>query len=97
MSLPVVDTKAHQDLLKRVAQNLNVQTEVVVEDSDLMIDILSPEGPSRCRCDKSIPDRSAVDACTPPQRGAEAESTGDRWPSTLSHEDTRNMASPHNL
>ncbi|EMP29334.1 hypothetical protein UY3_13542 [Chelonia mydas] len=31
-----------------------------------------------CRCDKSVPDRSAVNSCTPPRREAEAESTGER-------------------
>ncbi|EMP26535.1 Bone morphogenetic protein receptor type-1A [Chelonia mydas] len=46
-TLPPMDAKGHQDLLRRVAVNLNLQAEEVMEDSDPMVDILTPEGPSR--------------------------------------------------
>ncbi|EMP36933.1 Amiloride-sensitive sodium channel subunit beta [Chelonia mydas] len=46
-TLPPMDTKGHQDLLRRVAVNLNLQAEEVMEDSDPMVDVLTPEGPSR--------------------------------------------------
>ncbi|EMP33961.1 hypothetical protein UY3_08871 [Chelonia mydas] len=44
---PPIDHRAHQELLCRVAQNLGLQAEEIVEQEDPMVDILSPEGPSR--------------------------------------------------
>ncbi|XP_065446569.1 serine/arginine repetitive matrix protein 2-like isoform X1 [Chrysemys picta bellii] len=44
---PPIDHRAHQDLLRRVALNLGLQAEETVEQDDPMVDILSPEGPSR--------------------------------------------------
>lgn len=41
-----MDTKGHQDLLRRVALNVSLQEEEVMEESDRMVDILAPEGPS---------------------------------------------------
>lgn len=40
------DSRAHQALLRRVAQNLGLQVEQVSESSDLMVDILTLAGPS---------------------------------------------------
>lgn len=45
-SLPALDNRAHQELLRRVAQNLGLQVEEVSEEMDPMVDILTPEGPS---------------------------------------------------
>ncbi|CAM2097422.1 unnamed protein product [Caretta caretta] len=50
------------------------------------------------RRDKSIPDRSAVNSGIPPRREAEAESTGERQPSILRHEDAKcykEVTDPH--
>ncbi|XP_065413298.1 uncharacterized protein LOC135973527 [Chrysemys picta bellii] len=44
---PPIDHRAHQDLLRQVALNLGLQAEETVEQEDPMVDILSPEGPSR--------------------------------------------------
>lgn len=40
------DSRVLQQLLRRVAQNLAIQAEEVVEASDPMVDILAPLGPS---------------------------------------------------
>ncbi|XP_030422977.1 uncharacterized protein LOC115653627 [Gopherus evgoodei] len=44
---PPIDHRAYQELFRGVAQNLDLQMEETVEQEDLMVDILSPEGPSR--------------------------------------------------
>ncbi|EMP42616.1 hypothetical protein UY3_00081 [Chelonia mydas] len=44
---PPIGHGAHQKLLHRVAQNLGLQAKETVEQEDPMVDILSPEGPSR--------------------------------------------------
>ncbi|EMP28959.1 hypothetical protein UY3_13989 [Chelonia mydas] len=46
-----------------------------------------PEEIQKCRRDKSIPNRSAVDSGTPPGREAEVELTRERWPSIPCCED----------
>lgn len=47
-SAPVLeDSSVHQQLLKRVAQNLGLEVEEVAESSDPMVDILAPSGPSQ--------------------------------------------------
>lgn len=46
-TVPVLeDSRVLQQLLRWVAQNLNIKTEEVVEETKPMIDILSPSGPS---------------------------------------------------
>lgn len=47
MLLSYDDCKAHQKLLKRVAQNLGIQVEVVKESSLTLVDILTAMGLSR--------------------------------------------------
>ncbi|EMP41357.1 hypothetical protein UY3_01399 [Chelonia mydas] len=44
---PPIDLRAHQDLLRRVARNMNLQAEEVVELEDSVVDILSVEAPTR--------------------------------------------------
>ncbi|EMP37437.1 hypothetical protein UY3_05346 [Chelonia mydas] len=44
---PPLRIRAHQDLLCRVARNMNLQAEEVVKSEDPVVDILAPEGPSR--------------------------------------------------
>ncbi|XP_074983255.1 uncharacterized protein LOC142071637 [Caretta caretta] len=46
-SLLVLDNRTRQELLRRVAQNLGLQAEELSEETDPMVDILMPEGPSR--------------------------------------------------
>ncbi|EMP36414.1 hypothetical protein UY3_06396 [Chelonia mydas] len=46
-TLPAMDNREHQQFLRRVAQNLSMQSEKVLEKTDPMVDILVPEGPSR--------------------------------------------------
>ncbi|EMP37011.1 hypothetical protein UY3_05816 [Chelonia mydas] len=53
----------------------------------------TPDKKSKCRRDKSIPDRSAVNSGTPPVRETEAESTGERRPSILHREDANSVVS----
>lgn len=45
--LPAMNNRAHQELFRRVTQNLGMQAEEVSEETDPMVDILVPEGPSR--------------------------------------------------
>lgn len=40
-TLPAMDTRAHQALLRRVAQNLSMHVEEVSEETDPKVDILS--------------------------------------------------------
>lgn len=48
MTTPVVDdSRAHQELLCSVAQNMGLQVEEFVEGADPMMDSLASEGPSR--------------------------------------------------
>ncbi|EMP33164.1 hypothetical protein UY3_09726 [Chelonia mydas] len=46
MAPALEDSRVLQQLLYRVAQNLGIQVEEVVEDADPMVDILAPTGPS---------------------------------------------------
>ncbi|XP_065410464.1 uncharacterized protein LOC135973045 [Chrysemys picta bellii] len=45
--VPQEDTKAHQELLKRVASSLKLQAEEVKEPSDSLFDVLSATAPAR--------------------------------------------------
>lgn len=42
-----IDSRAHQDLLRRVVRNMDLLAEEVVEPEEPMVDILALEGPSR--------------------------------------------------
>ncbi|XP_050820364.1 uncharacterized protein LOC127056501 [Gopherus flavomarginatus] len=44
---PPIDLRAHQDLLRHVAQNMNLQAEEVPEVQDPVVDILSSGAPTR--------------------------------------------------
>ncbi|EMP32947.1 hypothetical protein UY3_09900 [Chelonia mydas] len=44
---PQIDHRAYQDLLWRIAYNMGLLAEEVVEPEDPMVDILTPEGPSQ--------------------------------------------------
>lgn len=46
-TLPARDNRAHQELIRRVAQNLGMQAEEVAEETDPLVDILVPKGPLR--------------------------------------------------
>lgn len=41
------DSRAHQELLRRMAWNMGLQAEKIVEGVDPMVNILTPEGPFR--------------------------------------------------
>lgn len=43
---PPIDHRAHQDLLRRIARNMDLQVEEIIESEDAMVDVLAPEGPS---------------------------------------------------
>lgn len=45
--LTKMDFRVFQELLRRVALNMNLQVEEVVEEEDPIVDILGPDGPSR--------------------------------------------------
>lgn len=62
MSLPAMDMKAHQNLLRRIRQDLSMQTEEVVEDSDPMVNTFTPEDPSKV----ALPHKN----CTKHHKGA---------------------------
>lgn len=42
-----MDYRALQELLQKVALNMNLQVEEVVREEDPMVDIVAPEGPCR--------------------------------------------------
>ncbi|XP_065418802.1 uncharacterized protein LOC135974494 [Chrysemys picta bellii] len=44
---PPIDLRAHQDLLRRVARNMDLQAEEIVEVQDQVVSILSADAPSR--------------------------------------------------
>ncbi|XP_050791602.1 uncharacterized protein LOC127041850 [Gopherus flavomarginatus] len=44
---PPIDHRSHQELLHKASHNLGLQAEGTDEQEDPMVDILSPEGPSR--------------------------------------------------
>ncbi|EMP40051.1 hypothetical protein UY3_02740 [Chelonia mydas] len=44
---PQIDHHAHQDLLHRIARNIGLHVEEVIEPEDLIVNILMPEGPSK--------------------------------------------------
>lgn len=44
---PPMDFRVFQELLRRLALNMNLQVEEVAEEEDPIVDILGPEGPSR--------------------------------------------------
>ncbi|XP_065406172.1 uncharacterized protein LOC122174245 [Chrysemys picta bellii] len=44
---PPIDLRAHQDLLRRVARNMDLQAEEIVEVQDPIVNILAADAPSR--------------------------------------------------
>lgn len=46
-TVPQDDAKAHQELLKRVASNLELEAEVLAEPLDSLFDVLSAAAPSK--------------------------------------------------
>lgn len=44
---PPIDHMAHQDFLQRIARNMGLQAEEVVESEDPMVNSLAPERPFR--------------------------------------------------
>nr|XP_014429700.1 uncharacterized protein LOC106732104 [Pelodiscus sinensis] len=58
-SLPSMDARMHQDLLRRMAANLVVPVELVIEDTDPVVDILTEDAPTRL----ALPLNKTVSLC----------------------------------